>query len=295
MFGALALGGYAAGVLHLLAHGAFKALLFLAAGAVIHAVGTQTMTDMGGLGRHMRFTYPTMTIGLAALAGVPPLVGFFSKDAVLGVAWEQATHDGSTDGWLILVAGMITVGLTAAYATRTWLLVFQGPRRTDVVAHEAPPLMTGPLLVLAALTVVGGVVVLWPAFLGVDAEPFHLAPALLGLAVVVLAAAATWAEWSRHGQRDPANSLGWIRPVLSREFSYDELVRHLVVRPVMGSADVTRVAEADVVETYVRGGDGAAQWSGRLLRGFHNGNLQRYVTAVVVGAVAVAVALGVSR
>ena len=123
MFAALSLGGYTEGVLHLLSHGAFKALLFLAAGSVIYVVGRQRLDELGGLWRAMPITFATMTIGLATLVGVPPSAGFFSKDSVLGLASDQAS-DGSARGWLVLVCGLLAAAVTAAYATRVWLLVF---------------------------------------------------------------------------------------------------------------------------------------------------------------------------
>ena len=115
---------------HLLTHAAFKALLFLAAGSVIHAVGTNLMPDMGGLRRLMPVTFATMTIGLAALAGVPPFAGFFSKEAVLGAAEETALHEGPV-GVLGRLAGArrrrwSPSRVTAAYATRLWLMTFFG-------------------------------------------------------------------------------------------------------------------------------------------------------------------------
>ncbi len=312
MFAALALGSYAAGVLHLLAHGAFKALLFLAAGSVIHALGTQQMTQMGGLRRGMPTTFVTMTVGFAALAGVPPLVGFWSKDAVLGVAWEQATHDGGWQPWTVLLAGLAVAALTAAYSVRAWLLVFWGPRREsspqavtvpgamhretihrDTV--ESPGLMTGPMIALALLTVFGGVAVLWPDFLGVEAEELHWTVALISLSLGAVAGVVTWAEWRRLERHDPARSLGRLRPVLARELWWDDAVAAGVVSPLRVAVSATGAAESDVVETYVRGGDGAAQWSGRLVRAWHDGNLQRYVSAVAVGALILGVALGVTR
>jgi NADH-quinone oxidoreductase subunit L len=299
MFGALALGSYASGVLHLLSHGAFKALLFLAAGSVIHAVGTQQLTQMGGLRRAMPTTFVTMSVGFAALAGVPPLVGFWSKDAVLGVAWEGVTHGGEWQAWLVLVVGIATAALTAAYATRGWLLVFFGPHRQAVASttapHESPRLMTWPLVVLALITAVGGLTVLWPDFLGVDAEPIHLAVLALSLAVLALGSFLTWGEWRRLDRHDPARSLGRFRHVFVREMGWDELIGATVVAPVKGAAVATRLAESDVLETYVRGGDGAAQWSGRLVRAWHDGNLQRYVSAVAVGALLVGLVLAVTR
>ncbi|HEX5770965.1 MAG TPA: proton-conducting transporter membrane subunit, partial [Nocardioidaceae bacterium] len=115
MFGALAVGAYEAGVLHLLAHGAFKALLFLAAGAVVHAVGTTSMAAMGGLRDKLPDTFLTMTIGFGALAGVVPLVGFFTKDAVIGAAWEAGLHGHLIwpwAAWVLFASAVVTALLT---------------------------------------------------------------------------------------------------------------------------------------------------------------------------------------
>jgi NADH-quinone oxidoreductase subunit L len=168
--GALAIGATAAALFHLLTHAAFKALLFLAAGAVIHAVGSNLMSAMGGLRRPMPVTFWSMTVGLAALVGVPPLAGFWSKDAILHAASGGA-------GWpagLVLVAGLTTVVVTAWYATRLWLRTFfgpaggsaprvapenrgagsagadrPGPGRLRAGAHDPPPLMAWPVVALA--------------------------------------------------------------------------------------------------------------------------------------------------
>jgi len=298
MFGALSLGGYAAGVLHLLAHGAFKALLFLAAGSVIHAVGTQRVDSMGGLRRAMPITFATMTVGFAALAGLPPLVGFFSKDEVLGLAAEHA-FDG-VDGarpWLILVVGYLTAAVTAAYATRAWLMVFFGPRRRQPYAaepHESPALMRWPLIVLAIASATGGVAVVFPHFLGVEHTNHWWMFAVSSL-VVLVAVAFTAAEWSRLGRRDPVGFLGILRRPAAAEFGLDRLMVRGVAWLTRTGARVVVGNERQVVDAYVRAGDAGAHWSGRILRRLHDGNVQRYVTAVVVGAVAVAVIVGVMQ
>lgn len=296
MFAALTLGGYGAGVLHLLSHGAFKALLFLAAGSVIHAVGTQRLDGMGGLRASMPVTFVTMTVGYAALAGVPPFVGFFSKDEILGVASDQAFHGAHGRGWLVLVVGLVVAGLTAAYSTRAWLMTFFGPRRGDRTGVPPPEpgwLMLGPLVALSAASTLGGVVVVWPSFLGVEREGWHLGLVLVSLAVVALGAALAVAEWTRLGHMDPAASLGRLRPVLAREASYDALVDWTVVRPGRWLAGLTRLNEIEVVDRYAAAGDIGSQWGSRLVRWAHNGNAQRYLTAVVIGAVGVAVLVGV--
>jgi NADH-quinone oxidoreductase subunit L len=298
MFGALSIGGYDAGVLHLLAHGAFKALLFLAAGSVIHAVGTQRIDSMGGLRTAMPVTFATMTVGFAALAGLPPFVGFFSKDEVLGLAAEHA-FDG-VDGfrpWLLLVVGYLTAAVTAAYATRAWLMVFFGPRRRAAYAvapHESPALMRWPLVVLAVASTFGGLAVVFPHFLGVEHDP-HWWMFLVSSFVVLAAVGFTTAEWSRLGRSDPAGFLGVLRRPAAAEFGLDRLMVTTATRLTGAGSRVVVANEAAVVEPYVAGSDAGAQWAGRALRWLHNGNIQRYVTAVVVGALAVAVLVGVMQ
>lgn len=298
MFAALALGGYAAGIVHLLSHGAFKALLFLAAGSVIHAVGTQRLDEMGGLRKAMPITFVTMTVGFAALAGVPPFAGFFSKDAILGLAADQAFSSQSTvRAWLVLVIGLLVAALTAAYSMRAWLMVFFGRRSASAAAqpHESPGLMVWPLVVLAAVSAVGGPAALWPEFLGVEREPVHLTMMLAGAGIVAATLLLTYGEWWRAEEGDPASALGRWRKPLRREFAYDEAVARTVVQPTFWAARLTASTESEIVETYVRGADGGAQWGGRLLRTFHSGNLQHYVTAVVLGALAAAVMVGAWR
>lgn len=180
MTGGLAVGGRDAAVFHLLTHGAFKALLFLAAGVVIHVAASGRISDMGGLRHRAPLVFWTMTAGLAALVGVPPLSGFFSKEAVLSAAEHTAFEPGhggppEAAGWLVLVAAMLTAGLTAAYATRVWLRVFFGSERPEPGRHVSADAhgdhgdhgdhggpvsraTTWPLVVLAVPTVLLGFV-----------------------------------------------------------------------------------------------------------------------------------------
>ncbi|MGD9483782.1 NADH-quinone oxidoreductase subunit L [Streptomyces sp. TRM70308] len=142
--GALAVADRGAAVFHLLSHGAFKALLFLAAGVLIHAAGTGSLTAMaraGGTARRVPDAYWTLTIGLLALAAIPPFSGFFSKEAVLGAAEHTAVDPDAgipaLAGWIVLVAGLVTAVLTAAYATRLWLLACRGEAATPALAPDA--------------------------------------------------------------------------------------------------------------------------------------------------------------
>ena len=156
MFMAVGATAYMAGLFHLMTHAFFKALLFLGAGAVIHALGDQQdMRNMGGLLRKMPVTAVTMGIATAAIAGIPPLAGFWSKDEVLASLFGRG-------GWYsaLWVLGLVTALLTAFYMTRQWVLVFMGEPRWDPEAdpHDGPRVMTVPLVALAGLTVVGGLV-----------------------------------------------------------------------------------------------------------------------------------------
>ncbi|MFF7867314.1 NADH-quinone oxidoreductase subunit L [Streptomyces qaidamensis] len=206
MTGALAVGDRGAAVFHLLSHGAFKALLFLAAGVIIHAAGTNSLAAMSRM-RNLRDRVPdaywTMTVALLALAAIPPFSGFFSKEAVLGVAEHVVTghteHAPAAAGWIVLVAGLLTAVLTAAYAMRLWLLAFRG-RGTEAPDHGRQPLtMTVVLWVLAvpSLALGGFTFRLLPDwFDGRDLGP-TLTTSVLGTGVALVGGIVTYAAW-RH-------------------------------------------------------------------------------------------------
>ncbi|MDQ0582799.1 NADH-quinone oxidoreductase subunit 5 family protein [Streptomyces rishiriensis] len=206
MTGALALGDRGAAVFHLLSHGAFKALLFLAAGVIIHAAGTNSLAAMSRMS-HLRDRIPdaywTMTVALLALAAIPPFSGFFSKESVLGAA-EHITaghteHAPGAAGWIVLVAGLLTALLTAAYATRLWLLTFYG-RGTEAPDHGRQPLtMTVVLWVLAVPSLaLGGLAYrsLPHWFDGNDLAP-TLTTSVLGTGVALAGGLVMYAAW-RH-------------------------------------------------------------------------------------------------
>ncbi|GAA2396906.1 NADH-quinone oxidoreductase subunit L [Streptomyces coeruleofuscus] len=206
MSGALAVGDRGAAVFHLLSHGAFKALLFLAAGVIIHAAGTNSLAAMSRM-RNLRDRVPdaywTMTVALLALAAIPPFSGFFSKEAVLGVAEHVVTghteHAPAAAGWIVLVAGLLTAVLTAAYAMRLWLLAFRG-RGTEAPDHGRQPLtMTVVLWVLAAPSLALGAFafrLLPDWFDGRDLSP-TLTTSVLGTGVALVGGIVTYGAW-RH-------------------------------------------------------------------------------------------------
>ncbi|MER7840228.1 NADH-quinone oxidoreductase subunit L [Streptomyces sp. NPDC096040] len=206
MTGALAVGDRGAAVFHLLSHGAFKALLFLAAGVIIHAAGTNSLAVMSrtsGLRERVPDAYWTMTVALLALAAIPPFSGFFSKESVLVAAEHAATghtaHAPGSAGWIVLVAGLVTAVLTAAYATRLWLLAFRG-RGTDAPDHGRQPLsMTVVLWVLAVPSLAFGGFAYrslpgW--FDGRDLTP-TLTTSILGTGLALVGGLVTYGAWQR--------------------------------------------------------------------------------------------------
>src|SRR5436305_9580127 len=169
MFLGVGTGAYAAGIFHLTTHAFFKALLFLGSGSVIHAMhrayhathahdDAQDMRNMGGLAHSMPWTATLMWIATLAIAGIPPLAGFFSKDEILGAAFARGA---AQPAWYVFWGmGLGAALLTAFYMTRLMLYTFHGPNRTGdrerEQLHEAPPMMTGPLVALGVLTSPGG-------------------------------------------------------------------------------------------------------------------------------------------
>jgi NADH-quinone oxidoreductase subunit L len=154
MFFALGVGGFTAGIFHLMTHAFFKALLFLGAGSVIHALSDeQDLRRMGGLASRLPWTHGTMLVATLAISGIPPFAGFFSKDEILADAYASG-HYG------VWIAGLVGAALTAFYMFRLYILAFRGTSRLSHEAehhlHESPATMTGPLVVLAALSLVGG-------------------------------------------------------------------------------------------------------------------------------------------
>jgi NADH-quinone oxidoreductase subunit L len=284
MTGALAVGSPAAALFHLLTHAAFKALLFLAAGSVIHAVGSNLMSAMGGLRRTMPVTFWCMTIGLACLVGLPPLAGFWSKDEILHVAVAGS-------GWrsvLVYGAGLATVVITAAYATRLWLRTFFGqPRSAGAArAHEPPPSMAWPVLVLAVPSALLGFAALSPAFARALGAPdtFTLGgDVVITVLWAVLAVAFVWWVWRRTAD-DPARILGLARPLFANAFYLDALQDRVVVRPVQALARAVRRADESGVDGVVEATGRAAAGLGGLLAGLHRGSLPRAVAAVLGGA-----------
>jgi NADH-quinone oxidoreductase subunit L len=234
-----------------------------------------------------------MTVGFAALAGVVPMVGFFTKDAVIGGALEEAREGRLVWGWAawVLVACMVlTAVMTVAYSLRAWLLVFFGPERVDAPAdlHDAPASMRVPLYLLTIPTVLGGLMVVDPAAILGPEHDEHLVHGWESVVMTALVAAtgvAVLLAYRRHGREM------WHKVVLPHP-PVDWVYDRAVVRPVRGLAQAVRVSDRDVVDGWASGAAGGVRILGGLLRRAQGGNVQSYVMVVVLGAVAVAVAAG---
>ncbi len=259
MFLAAGLGAYTAAIFHLMTHAFFKALLFLGSGSVIHAMGgEQDMRKMGGLKKYMPKTYWTFVIGSGALAGLPPLAGFFSKDEIL--------HSAAAGGhWVLYAVGLITAALTAFYTFRAVNLTFHGEFRgtheQEHHLHESPPSMTVPLLVLAVGAVVAGFVglpveklnffhhFLEPVVYGIAGHTVeeHAVSALFNLVLfvvaIVVAVGFTWLAFQLYGAARGLSTdesferrLPAARRVLANKYYVDELYDATVIRGTWGLA-----------------------------------------------------------
>ena len=325
MFLGVGSGAYAAGIFHLATHAFFKALLFLGAGSVIHAMhaayhathaheDAQDMRNMGGLRAFLPWTWGLMWVATLAIAGVPPFSGFFSKDEILGAAFARGTVQPLWYGFWAL--GMAAALLTAFYMTRLMLYTFHGPNRTGERERphlrEAPWVMTGPVLILGALAAVGGALNIPPLFGGnaflerwlqpvtkasarLSALP-HLAAGVewsLVAAAVALALVGMFAAWrllpfERLVPARQAPAEGGIGRLLWRRYYVDEIYDRIVVRPIMWMSRQVLWRFIDQGAVDGAGVNGLARMSqvlGWLGSRLQTGELGLYVVLFVAGAV----------
>ncbi|MFB3820265.1 MAG: proton-conducting transporter membrane subunit, partial [Candidatus Methylomirabilales bacterium] len=255
---AVGAGGVLASQFHLFSHAIFKALLFLAAGAVIHAVGTRDMREMGGLGRHMPFTRGVFLLGALALAGLPVLNGFWSKELVL----EAGLAGGPT--WAF--AGMLVgAGLTACYTFRMVWMVFYGTPRKAGHPHDAPSAMRFSLTLLAVGTLTSWLLAGSFGHLLEATLPFHRlhAPGTLALVLEILEAPATWLAmgvillgllaWAgRERLAGPVAACGWLAAAAGKSFGF-EWANAQVVRLTLSAAGALRLTQPGLLNWNVLG------------------------------------------
>jgi NADH-quinone oxidoreductase subunit L len=307
MFLAAGIGAYSAAMFHLVAHAFFKALLFLAAGVVIHALGgEQDMRKMGGLRRRMPWTFTAMAVGATALAGLPPLAGFFSKDAILSEAFSSGVY-----GKVLFGAGLVGVLLTALYSFRMLFLVFSGEESNFAREHlekhegrEGPRWMTLPVAALVLLTVAGG----WLEVKGLDTpfstfvdpvvQPLTSSPLLrewlLSAVSFVVAITGFWIAWAIYSarvQRAPASPKALIEKLY-----FDRIYDLVFYEPAVWLARrFASLFERPVIEDSGDQVGASTIMSGRLVATLQNGLARSYVLLVAAGASIVIVCFLVLR
>ena len=299
MFLGCGVAAYSAAIFHLMTHAFFKALLFLAAGAVIHACGgEQDLRKMGGLRKKLPVTFVVTTIGVLAIAGIPPLAGFFSKDAILFAAFQQGTL-----GKALYFVGLVTAALTAFYMFRLWYLAFIGANRGEEQhhPHPTPSSMLAPLVILALLSIVGG-------WMGIERFAAYLAPATgmrtveagssqLELIFSIVAVAVAGLGWfvahsfyklkpSRPAEL--AAAVPGLYGLLLHKYYVDEIYSAVIVKPLLA---ISTYVLGWMVDNAILGGlawllGGIATFSGALLQRWQSGNLRSYAAWLAAGAAA---------
>ncbi|MGD0073045.1 MAG: NADH-quinone oxidoreductase subunit L [Candidatus Binataceae bacterium] len=306
MFLGVGVGAFSAGIFHVMTHAFFKALLFLGAGSVIHALGgEQDMNKMGALRDKLPITYATMLIATLAITAIPGFSGFFSKDAILGAAFTS----GHTGLWLI---GVITAGLTGFYMFRWFFMTFHGNSRVEHERlhhlHESPPVMTIPLMVLAVLALVGGWVGLPEGMLWGNAFGRFLVPsvgefkpviefselALTVISVVVSFAGIAFAYVMyirRLGlPEELAARSNSLYQLFLNKWYVDQLYNLIVTRPLffISRYILWRGVDSYGIEGLVNGAGLTVETGSGLARRSESGNVQHYAFVYLVGAIGIA-------
>jgi NADH-quinone oxidoreductase subunit L len=324
MFIGVGAAGYTAGVFHLVTHAFFKALLFLGAGSVIYAMhhayhathshdDAQDMRNMGGLKRYMPWTFALMGLATLAIAGIPPFSGFFSKDEILASAFARGTDQPLY--YLFYAMGLVAAGITAFYMARLMAMTFLGENRTGEKErehlHEAPWIMTGPLVILGILSVIGGIINLPPIIGGTQALHHWFLPLLarsegiigaheiphsteylligaavaVGVVGLILGYRSTLAREIVVASRAPEER-GFAR-VLFHKYYVDELYDRIIVRPLVWLSRAFLWQQVDTRLIDGVGVNGASRLSkvvGRFGSVLQTGYVGAYVVAFLAGA-----------
>ena len=308
MFMACGVGAFGAGIFHVMTHAFFKALLFMGAGSVIHAMSDeQDMRKMGGLASKLPWTHGTMLIATIAITGVPFFAGFFSKDEILHAAFASG-HKG------IWIAGVIGAGLTAFYMTRLYVLTFRGESRrsheADHHLHESPPSMIAPLVVLAVLSIVGGYVGMpfqegghllerWlrPVMESGEAGLVHhevsrgtewaLMFTSVGVALFGILMALRSYLWNPAIATALRQRFDGVHRLLENKYWVDEFYDAVVVRPFVGVSEwLWRVWDAKVVDGVVNGVGYTLEGGSAILKLFQTGFVGTYALFITLGVIA---------
>jgi len=297
MFLALGTGAYVAAVFHVMTHAFFKALLFLGSGSVIHAVsGNQDIRTMGGLRKKLPITYTTFLIGCLAIAGIAPLSGFFSKDAILLSAFSSNK--------ILYAVGLLTAALTAFYMFRLLFITFNGSfRGTEEEKHhihESPAAMTIPLIILAILSIAGGWIGIPELFMHggerlsdflspvVQSKEVHVDHStewiLVGLTTVIAVVAILIAWFRYKNYREEQESP--VGRFLENKWYVDEFYNAIVVKPLNGlGAVINKYVERGTIDGLVNGVGRLVNYGSRQMRWIQSGQVGAYVLLMVVSMV----------
>ncbi len=317
MFLALGVGAFTAGVFHVMTHAFFKGLLFLAAGAVIHSMHEeQDIKKMGGLSKYMPTTYKTFLVATLAIAGIPFFAGFFSKDEILWYAFSEGNI------WLWLI-GAVTALFTAFYMTRLLMLVFHSKERFDhhkIHPHEAPKVMTIPLIILAFLSAFGGflgvpyVLGFWfsehpnwienwlhPVFQQANIilerpehHALHIEEYFLMIVSVILAiiGISTAYNWYKSGWEKPkllVEKFKGIYTLLFKKYLLDEFYFKVIIDPIynLSAGILWKIADAKIIDGFVNGLAKITIEFGEIIRKMQSGIAQNYALIMVLGIIVI--------
>lgn len=284
MMMAVGVGAFSASMFHLMTHAFFKAMLFLCAGAVMHALHDETdITKMGGLWKRMPLTFAAMVVGVLAISGIPPFSGFFSKDEILAAVMHESMP--------LYVIATVTSFLTAFYMARLLIISFLGEYRGEHEAHEVDAFMRWPMIILIVLTVVSG---MWGYYGGFslwihDGVPHHatIDYTVAGTSTILalLAYIAAYQVYGKHyfQKQMRQKSFGFVYKVVYNKFYIDELYGYFRYRFVYGTAVVLRWIDENIFDGIMRGVGGYVLGTSNLLTESVNGQVQRYVVVFYAG------------
>ncbi|OEH85450.1 NADH-quinone oxidoreductase subunit L [Desulfuribacillus stibiiarsenatis] len=290
---ALGTAGYVAGLFHLMTHAFFKALLFLGAGSVIHGVHSQDINEMGGLWSKMKVTAVTFLIGSLAIAGIPPLAGFWSKDEIFASVWQSGDR-------VLFVITITTAAMTAFYMFRLFFMTFAGKYRGKHEPHESGPFMLIPLIVLSVFAIGAGFVnspfmhhalgdyLIYGTYIGEQA----LASGWMMILSVILGIAGIFLAWLIYAKgaisRDTIpNMFPRLYRLLYDKYYIDEIYANAIVKPIVSFGKGLWAFDRTIVDGIVNGVAGATQRTGKFFSLRHNGQVQTYGMVTIIGGIAI--------
>ena len=300
--GMASVAGYVAGTFHLMTHAFFKALLFLAAGSVIHAVHTQDIFEMGGLFKKMRITGTVFLIGCLSIAGIFPLAGYWSKEEILGAVYNEG-HLG------LFAVGVIAAFFTAFYMFRLFFATFTGESADDTKkVHESPLVMTVPMILLAVLAVVAGFIntpgnpILghWLTEGMAGAEEAHHAPFWISIVATLVSLFGIFLAWLMYGKKSVARDViaapfPWLYQLSYRKYYIDELYDNVIVRPLRVFGEFLTMVDVYIIDGLVKLVAAFTKELGHAGARVQNGQIQTYGVIAFLGIVLLVIGLTFGR